>query len=889
MRALWQRILAFVRGRRMEEDLSAEIESHLAMQEAEFRAQGMDSVAARAAARREFGGVAQAMEDYRERRGLPWLETLARDTRYAVRGLRHNPGFTAAAVLSLALGIGANTAIFSLFHALMLRLLPVERPQELVSLYRTGGWGKATSSYPLYREIAKRADLFTGVIARTGVDKVRFSPRSGAREEYAQREFVSGNYFAVLGVAPALGRVFTDEDDRTPGAHPLAVLSYDLWRSRYDSEPAIVGEKILVAEQPMTVIGVAARGFHGVEVERRAEIWVPIKMSGSEFENPRSWWLTIMARRRPEISVHQAQAAIDILMAHHLEAIYPAKYNAAFRKRALGQRLEVREGNVGFSGLREMFAKPLTVLMIGVGLVLLAACVNVANLLLARGAVRRKETALRLSLGASRGRLLSQALTESILLVLGGGALGWLLSIWGRRVIVQFLPLEAGDPFGGGPDNAVGLFGLGISTVSVLLFGLLPAVRSTSIDPLAGLRTANPGRAGRLTLRRALVVAQVAFSVMLVALATLFGHNLYDLRSVDLGFAGRNTIAFGLDFPRRWQGDAQSVRRQFVTRMESLPGVSSVSYGFPGPFMMGWSDASIRVPGSERTEAVPVDVETHYVGARYFETIDSPPIQGREFDRTDTVRSTKVAVVNEAFLREFLSSEPHPLSRWLSFDDSKQQGGERVQIVGIVRDIRHSGIAKESRPTVYIPAVQKESGWPPTILVRTTLPPSVLLRRIYGELSGFGSAIAVTDIETLQQHIDDSIFEQRMLAALGGFFGTLALILAVVGLYGVVAYGTARRSGEIGIRIALGARRGQVTWMILRDSLALVAIGLVVGLPAALAAARTVESVLFGIKPGDPVTFVSTAVILAGAGVAAAFLPARRAARLEPSQVLRHE
>jgi predicted permease len=889
MRASWQRLVASVRGRRMEEDLSAEIEAHLAMQEAEFRSQGMDAASARAAARREFGGVCQAMEDYRERRGLPWLETFVRDARYALRGLRQNPGFTAAAVLSLALGIGANTAIFSLFHSLMLRLLPVQRPQELVSFYRTGGWGKATSSYPLYREIVKRTDLFTGVLARTGVTKVRFSPPSGAREEYAQREFVSGNYFAVLGVAPALGRLFTEEDDRTPGAHPLAVLSYDLWRNHYDSDPAILGQKILLDEQPLAVIGVAAPGFHGVEVERHAQVWVPIKMSGSELDNPRSWWLTMMARRRPDVSVRQAQAAIDILMAHHLEAIYPATYSAPFRKRGLSQRLEVREGDVGFSGLREMFAKPLTVLMIGVGLVLLAAGVNIANLMLARGAVRRKEIALRLSLGATRGRLVVQSLVESVLLVLGGGALGWLTSLWGRQVIVQFLPSDARDPFEGAAGNAVMLFALAICAASVLLFGLLPALRSTSIDPLAGLRAMHPGRTGRPTLRRALVVAQVAFSVMLVALAALFGHNLYDLRTVDLGFGGRNTIAFGLDFPRRWQGNARSAREQFLARMEALPGVASASFAFPGPFLMGFSDASIRVPGSERTHAGPADVETHYVGARYFETIGTPLVQGREIDRNDTARSTKVAVVNEAFVHEFLNGEPHPLSRRLSFDDSKAEGGERVQIVGIVRDIRHEGITKQGKPTVYVPAAQKESNWPPTIVVRTQTPPSVLLRRIYGELSGLGVAIAVTDIRTLQQQIDDSIFEQRMLAALGGFFGTLALILAAIGLYGVVAYGTARRTGEIGVRIALGARRPQVVWMVLRDALVLVLAGLIVGLPAALVAARAVESVLFGIKPGDPVTFVSTALILTTAGLCAAFLPARRAARLEPSRVLRHE
>ena len=889
MRTFWQRIAAFIRGPRMERDLQSEIDSHLAMQEAEFRDRGLSPDAARAAARREFGGVAQAMEDYRERRGLPWLETLARDARYTLRGLMRNPGFTAAAVLSLALGIGANTAVFSLFHALMLRMLPVERPAELVTLYKKGGWGIGTSSYPLYEEIAKRADLFSGVAARTSPVKVRFTPRPGAREEYARREFVSGSYFGVLGVQPALGRLIGRDDDRTPGAHPVAVVSYDFWRSRYDSDPAIVGAKIVVGEQPLTVIGVAARGFHGVEVEQRTDVWAPIMMSGRAFKNPGAWWLTMVARRQPGIGIRQAQAAIDVLVKHHLEAAYPPTYNAAFRKKAFEQRLEVREGSNGFSGLRETFGKPLTVLMAAVGLVLLAACANVANLLLARGAVRRKEIALRLSLGATRMRLLRQAITESVLLAIAGSALGIVLAARGRRLIMQFLPETAGDPFGSGSDLTLLLFTIGISVAAVLLFGVAPAMRSTAIDPASGLRAGQLGPAGRPALRRVLVVAQVAFSVVLVAMAALFGHNLFALRHVDLGFGARNVITFGLDFPKRWQGDAAKVREQLLEHLEALPGVASVSYGFPGPFMTGSADATLRVPGSGRTLAEPGRVEMQYIGPRFFESVGSPPLQGREFDRHDTARSPKVALVNESFVREFLAGEPRPLSRWLSFDDSRPEGGERTQIVGIVRDMHHYGIQKESRPTVYVPEVQKPSGWPPTMVVRTQMPPRVLLGRIYGELRAADGAIAVTNIASLEEQVDDSIFEQRMLAALGGFFGTLALVLAAVGLYGVVAYGTARRTGEIGIRIALGARRAQVVWMILRDSLALVAIGLALGLPAALVAARAVDSVLFGIKPADPVTFASTAAILAAIAVAAAFLPARKAARLEPSRVLRHE
>jgi predicted permease len=588
MRIFWRRLIGLLRGNRLERELNEEIGAHLAMQEEEFRKLGMKPAAARAAALREFGGVAQAKEEYRDRHGVPWLETAVRDLRYGVRGLRRTPAFTAAAVLSLALGIGANTAIFSLFHTLMLRMLPVERPQELVSLYRTGGWGKGTVSYPLFLEIAKRRDLFTGVIARTGVGKVRFTPRPGDRGEFTQRELVSGNYFTVLGVTAALGRLFTDDDNRTPGGHPVAVLSYDLWRNRYGADPGILGGKILVDEQPLTVIGVAAPGFHGVEVERRAEVWVPaMMMPGMNFSSPNGWWLSVVARRRPQVPVRQVQAALNVLMAQHLNAIYPSNYDAAIRKKALEQRLEVREGSAGLSMLREEFGRPLTVMMAAVGLVLLAACANVANLLLARGTARRKEVALRLSLGATRARLVRQALTESILLVAAGGALGIGLAAWGQRVLVQFLPVEGGGPFGATPDPAVLLFTLAITALSALLFGVGPALRSTAVDPAAGMRASTVGQGERPLLRRALVVAQMAFSVVLVGLAALFGHNLYALRSVDLGFRNQKVVACRLDFPRKFGSNFRTPSRQLAERLQTVPGVFSVSYGFQDRYSKG--------------------------------------------------------------------------------------------------------------------------------------------------------------------------------------------------------------------------------------------------------------------------------------------------------------
>ncbi|HXA50319.1 MAG TPA: ABC transporter permease, partial [Candidatus Acidoferrum sp.] len=780
-------------------------------------------------------------------------------------------------------------AIFSLFHSLMLRMLPVERPEELVSMFRTGGWGRGFVSYPLYQEIARRSDLFTGVIGRSGVAKVRFTSRAGARGEFCQREFVTGNYFSMLGVTAALGRVFSDDDNRTQGAHPVAVISYDLWRNRYGADPNILGARVLVAEKPFTIIGVAAAGFHGVEFERRAEVWVPAAMADVKLTNPNSWWIWVVARRRPEVPAQQVQAAIDVLMRQHLNALYPSGYDAGMRQRALGQRLEVRDAAIGLSLLRDEFSRPLAILLGAVILVLLAACVNVANLLLARGAARRKEIALRLSLGATRQRLLTQALTESVLLMIAGSALGAGLAGWGQRLVIQFLPERAGNPFSSAPSVPVLAFTLAISAMSVLLFGLGPALRSTSVDPAAGLRPGSVSRTGPLLLRRVLVVAQVAFSVVLVAMAALFGHNLYALRGVDLGFRNQNVVAFSLDFPRELRRDERASTHQLAAQLAELPGVSSVSYGFPGPFLMGTSSISIRVPGSERTSRDSVDVQTANIAPHYFETIGAQLTAGREFEPGDTESARKVAVVNEAFVREFLPGEQHPELRRVSFDNGKAEEGEPIFIVGVVRDIRHSGIQAQARPTVYVPIEQRASAIGPTMLVRTQAPPTAMLPLIYRELRRVNPSIAVTDLRTLRSSVDDSIFEQRLLAAVGAFFGALALVLAAVGLYGVVAYATARRTAEIGVRIALGARRPQVIWMILRDSLAMVACGLGIGLPAALVSARAVQSMLFEIRPGDPPALLVTGLTLAAVGVVAAHLPARRAASVDPARVLRAE
>jgi len=862
---MFQRIAAFFRRDR---ELEEEISAHLAMQEEEFRRSGMDANSARLAALRQFGGVTQTRETWRDQRGLPWIEIAIKDIRFALRGLKRSPGFTAAAALSLALGIGANTAIFSLFHALMLRMLPVQHPHELVSLYRIGGWGKGHTSYPLYLEVAKRTDLFQAVIGRTGVGKVRFSAGAAASAEFARREYVSGNYFSALGISAALGRVIT-EDKKTSEA----VLSYDFWRTRFGGNSAVLGQTIIVDEHPLTVIGVAQPGFHGVELEQHADVWAPILMANGNPMDPGRNWVFILARRRPEVSRERIQSAVNPIMQAWLEAKYGNNPVPSFRKMAMQQHLEVRDAGVGLSLWRDRFTQPLWVLMAAVGLALLAACTNVANLLLARAARREREIALRISLGATRGRLIRQALTESLLLAGAGCLAGVFFAVWAQRTLVGMLPVEATIPLPTVPEPAVLAFTAAVSVLAALLFGLAPSLQLWGRPP--GLRS---GASRPVRLRHAMVVAQVAFSVVLVALAGLFGRTLAAIDSVDLGFRGDHTIALQLDFPHSWPAArSRAVRAQFIAAAEHIPGAASVSYGFPAPFQGAFSSATVHIPGFEA-----IDAEIGMIGPHYFETLGARLKRGREFELSDIDKSPRVAIINQAFARRFFAGDP--IGHNISFD-----GVEQWSIVGVAPDLRYQDPRKELKPMVYTPEAQMNSNWEPTVLVRSHIRPTEAVSSIRRELARLGPQVASSEPLTLSRQVGDSIFEQRMLAGLGGFFGVLALTLAAVGLWGVAAYGVARRTREIGIRMALGARRVSVVSMVLGDALGVVVIGVLLGAPAAFAAAGAVKSLLFGVEPADLATFGLTAAALLLTTLAATIVPARRAAGMDPVRVLREE
>ena len=893
MRTFWKRFTALFSKRRLEAELDEEVETHIAMLAEELRRHGMEARAARQAARREFGGIDPMKEAYRDGRGIPRIEILAKDVHYAVRGLRRSPAFTIAAVFSLALGIGANTAIFSFLDTLMLRMLPVEKPEQLLSLYRTGGWGRGFASYPQYLEFRRHTELFNGVLARSGAYKVRFDAGHNNRAAFVAREFVSGNYFEVLGVKPALGRLFTAADDRIPQGHPIVILSYDFWRSRFGLDPGVLGRVLMVDEQPLTVIGVAAPGFHGVEVEHRTDVWAPTMMFRGAILQDGMHWVWILARRRPEISKARIQAAANTIMQQHLASVYGGQPDSAFRRWAMEQKMEARDGGLGISMLREEFGKPLTMLMAAVSLVLLIACANVASLLLARGAARRREIALRLSLGATRRRIVGQWLIDSLLLALLGSGLGLLFAAWGERYMLLFLPPGLSDSFSVAPNAAVLGFTACISIISVLVFGLAPALRATALDPAISLKgggpQAAPGRS-RIGFRKALVVAQVAFSVVLAVLAGLFAHSLAGLRSINPGFTYQNVMTFTLDYPRAWKdADKDRFRERLQARLAALPGIVSFSCSALPPYQGGMWSAGIRVPGSARTSTEGVEVAVQGVGPDYFGTLGSRPLRGREFDESDMRGTRKVAMVNEAFVSEFWPGSTDPIGRTFNFDDAKPGGGQAAYIVGLAPNILHKGLKAAAEPTVYAPFHQGQVGFDPTWLVRAQLAPDTVLRMVRREINGLNTEVALAEPRTIRQRVDDSIFADRMIATLSGFFGGLALLLAAVGVYGVMAYGVARRTAELGLRMALGAGPAKIGWMVLRDGLVLIAAGLAIGLPLAVAAGRISSSLLYGIRPGDPLALALTVALLLVIGMVSVFVPARRASSIEPVEALRHE
>jgi putative ABC transport system permease protein len=880
----------------MERELDEELRIHIEQQTEQNIRLGMSPDEARYAALKGFGGVEQAKERSRDTRGIQWLEELWQDLRYGARMLVRNPGFTSVAVLSLALGIGANTAIFSLLDAILLKRLPVKQPEQLVIVATAApGLSEPISSfsYPVFRELNEKNSVFAGMFARATMP---MSMSDGGQAERVVGELVSGDFFTLLGVGPHLGRIFSEADNRSPGAHPVTVISFNFWQHRFNSDQQIIGKTINLNGYPFTVIGVAAQGFNGVEVGIAPDVRIPIMMNGQVLpatppvESRGASWLSVIARLKPDTSMEQAQAAADITFQIAREPdVRRISGDSPDTRIFKSLRIQLDSARTGVSQLRDQFSHPLIVLMYLVGVVLLIACLNVANLLLARGATRQKEIAVRLALGAGRFRMIRQLLTEGLLLSALGGAAGLIFARLGTDALLGFLPQgRIPTVIELNPDLRMLGFTLGVTLLTGILFGLAPAIQSTRPDLIPALKNETimvPGGRRRWELRRLLVVLQVALSLALLVGAGLFVRSLRNLKAVDYGYDADQVVTLALDPSQN--GYKLDLVRNFYTqlndRVSALPGVKSATYTRNLPFSGSYTRIGIGVPGYQPHPNEAMAVLLNQVGPQFFVTFGTPLLQGRDFDTQDTPESPKVVIVNHSLARYFFGNE-NPLGKRISLESYKD-----LEIIGVVADAKYRTLKEAAPQTAYIPYSQYGNLGQRMVCVRATGDADVLIGTIRGEVRALDPNLPVYNVKTFAEQINESVGQERLIALLSSFFGLFALLLAALGLYGVMAYTVARRTREIGIRMALGAQTDGVLWLVLRETLLLVLIGIAIGLPVALAATQLIEGLLFGLTATDPLTIMLATSVMIVIAALAGYLPARRAARVDPMVALHNE
>jgi predicted permease len=829
------------------------------------------------------------------------MQALWRDVRHAVRGLRKTPGFTIVVLLTLALGIGANTAIFSLTDQLLLRSLPVLDPSRLIQLDGPGAFqGRTTNaqtfSYPMYTDFRDRNKVFSGLLARFPLTMTVVWHGDAER---AEGDLVSGNYFEVLGVRPAIGRVFNAADDRIPGGHPVALLSYGYWQRRFAGDPAVLNQTITVNGHPMTIVGVTAPGFSGLQVGTSSDVMVPLMMkpqmtpTWNDLDNRRSRWLTVIGRLAPGVSVAEASAQMNVVyrQINEQEIKELRTPSPAFVQRFVSKRLELLPGGRGLSRLRGQFSVALTVLMAMVGVVLLIACANVANLMLARTASRRKEIVVRLALGAGHGRIIRQQLVESVLLALAGAALGLVFAWWVGSLLLAALP---GDPaaltLSATPDARVLLFTLGLALVTALLFGVAPAFQAARAPVTATLKeeggsVAGGGRQARI--RRLLVVGQVAMSMLLLAGAGLFARSLYNLMSVDPGFQVDSVLTFSID--PSLSGYSTDRTRTFFRRLQQelggVPGVRSASMSEVGILSRNNWSMTVRVDGYQPKEDENMNPSVDGVAPQFFATLGIPLVAGREFTENDTAGAPRVAIINET-MAKYYYGDTSPIGRHIGFGRDR---ATNIEIVGVVQDVRSQGLRDEPPRFIYIPYAQDDDLTELTFFVRAAGDSAAAAMAVRQAVRRLDANLPIVDMKTMEAQVGESLFVERMVATLSVAFGSLATLLAAVGLYGVMAYGVARRTREIGIRMALGAERRRVLWMILREVALMAGAGVLAGLVAAAYLTRQVKAQLFGLSPSDPATLGAAMIFLVAVALLAGFGPARRATAIDPNIALRAE
>jgi putative ABC transport system permease protein len=883
------------------DDLDEEIRTHLDMSVRDRMDRGASREEAESGAKRELGNVALVKEVTREMWGWMWLERLVQDVRYAGRLMRRSSGFTLVALLSLTLGIGVNTAIFQVINAVRLRALPVGDPSSL-ALVRiadmTGARGSFNSRYPsltnpIWEAFRREQQAFSSVLAWNGTT---FNLSPGGLARPVRGLWVSGSFFNVLSVRPAAGRLFAESDDQR-GCEPRVVVSYGFW-NRELGRRQIVGTTLTVQGHPVEIIGVAAEGFTGVEVGRSFDVAVPIcaepALSGGagRLDAGTDWWLAIMGRLKPGSSIEQASAHLAAISPALFRTTIPSEYPAVNRQNYLGFRLEAAPGGSGVSGLREDYSDPLWLLLATGAVVLVIACVNLASLMLARATAREREFAVRLSLGASRGRVIRQLLIESLVLACLGALGGSLIARNLSASLVAFL-----DPDGEtislalGTDWRVLAFTIGAAALTCLLFGLIPAIRATRLSVAQVARTASRGlTAGRerFVLRRALVTLQVALSLMLLIGAVLFARTLSNLLAVDPGFRSAGVVAAAFDLrPLHIEMKGRHpVQADLLARVRAVAGVRAAAQVAVVPASGNSWGNNVWM---ERAEPAALgNALFNRISEGYFKTLDIPILAGRDFSEADNEAAPAVAIVNDTFVTKIANGR-NPIGQRFKVEATPSRPETAYEIVGVVRDAKYIDLRQEPYPVVFVAARQAQQ---PNeflqLVVGSDLGTAALTAGITEAIRQFNPAVIVsyTDLETLVQ---GTLIRERLMATLSGFFGVLAALLAVIGLYGVIAYTVVRRTNEIGVRIALGATRPNVIRMIMSEAFLLIAAGLVIGTSLALAAGRAAATLLFGLEPNDPGTVAMSIVTLAVVALAAAYWPAARAAAIEPTAALRVE
>lgn len=840
------------------------------------------------------------------------MDSFLQDVRYALRQLTKSPAFTVTALLTLALGIGANTAIYSLLDQVMLRSLPVQNPEQLVMLKGTGsdrgrinaygGDGDDYFSYPMYRDLRDKNSVFTGAVA---TDQVQVGVQWHNQPELVQGELVSGNYFDVLGVKPALGRLLVQSDDEAQERNPVVVLSYGYWQRRFGSDPRVVNDTILINSHPFTVVGVASPGFRSFVVGAAPDLFAPMMMKPqitpgwNDLDNRRSRWLNIIGRLKPGTTLAQAESGLaplwHALREDELKAIPNAtpKFREGFVAKS---HLNLSPASKGFSPVRDQIGKPLVIVMAMVGLVVLIACANVASLLLLRAAGRVREMSVRYALGASRMRVIQQLVIEGVVLGIGGGVLGLALAPGATQLLLRkiFTDSSGQIPFSSSLDLRVLVFNFAVSVAIGLLFSLAPALQFWRPDLVQTLKQQlTTASGGQLKLRRGSVALQMGLSLLLLFGAGLFVRTLHNLRNVDVGFASDHLVTFGISpgYAGYQLNENLDLYKRVIDTLAVLPGVRSASATSDPELANNDSMSSVGIPGYTPGENERMNVERAEISPGYFDTLKLPFVIGRDISNQDHATAAKVAVVNETFARRYFASPEKAVGRNFARGGAPEDKPD-LQIIGVVRDAKHRNLRDEIRPTVYVPYMQVDPKRGLTYMqfyVRTWQAPEQAMNTVRTAIQNLDSKLVLDSLLTLERQINNDVTNESIIAFLAVSFGVLATFLAAVGLYGVLAFSTAQRTREIGIRMALGASRSSVVQMVLREVLWLAGISVAVAVPAALLLARYLRSQLYGVSSADPLTLTGVVLVIGGVAIIAAMLPARRAAGVNPTRALRYE